>query len=144
MKKIIVTGGNGFIGTNLILQLLKKKNKILNIDKISYCSNSFHLSNKNKYLKNINQNLLNLSKLENLINKFKPDIIYHLAAETHVDGSLENPIMHYENNIKGVLNLLVALNKARQKNKLKKNFRFIYVGTDEVYGDLSFNSKKTI
>ena len=144
MKKIIVTGGNGFIGTNLILELLKKKNKILNIDKISYCSNYFHLKNKNKYLKNVKLNLLNLKKLENIINKFKPDIIYHLAAETHVDGSLENPIKHYENNVKAVLNLLIALKKAKKKNNLKKRFRLIYVGTDEVYGDLPFNSKKKL
>ena len=142
MKKIIVTGGSGFIGTNLITNLLKKKNKILNIDKVSYCSNFFHLRNRNKNLKNINQNLLNLAKLENLINKFRPDIIYHLAAETHVDRSLKNPIIHYNNNVKCVFNLLVALNKAKQKKKLKKNFKLIYVGTDEVYGDLSFNSNK--
>ena len=148
MNKIIVTGGLGFIGTNLINKLINnKKNIILNIDKITYCSNSsinLHYS-KNK---NYNFKKIDLSKNFNLLNEvildFKPDVIFHLAAESHVDLSLKNSISFFNTNLIGTLNLLMSvknyLNKLRNKNK---NFRFIHVGTDEIYGDLELNSKKS-
>lgn len=143
MKKIIITGGNGFIGTNLINKLVKnKKNKIINIDKFSYCSNSSLLNTRYKNLKNIKLDLLNYDELEKIIYKFKPDILFHLAAETHVDVSLTNPLSHYDNNTKSSLYLLTILNSAIKQNLLSKSFRFIHVGTDEIYGDVSLNSKK--
>jgi len=143
-KKILITGGNGFIGTNLIIELLKdKNNKILNFDKFSYCSNSYLLKNKNKNLINIKGNLLNFDKIKKIIFNFKPDLIFHLAAETHVDVSLTNPLSHYDNNVKTTLNLLTIINLALNKKLLKKNFKFIHIGTDEIYGDINFNSEKT-
>ncbi len=143
MKKIIVTGGNGFIGTNLINELIKnKRNKIINIDKFSYCSNSSLIKKTKKNLKNIKLDLLNYKKLEKIIYKFKPDIFFHLAAETHVDVSLTNPLSHYDNNTKSSLYLLTILNSAIKQNLLNKSFRFVHVGTDEIYGDVSLNSKK--
>lgn len=144
MRKILVTGGNGFIGTNLILRLLKdKKNKILNIDKFSYSSNFFLYKSKLKNLKNKKINLLNISKLKKIISLYQPDIVFHLAAKTHVDDSLYNPTSHYENNVKGSLNLLTIINSEIKKNKLNKNFKFIHVGTDEIYGDLPYGSSKS-
>lgn len=147
MNKIIVTGGLGFIGTNLINKLAKDKNNIiLNIDKITYCSN---LSTNISYFKSKNYffKRINLSTNSNLLNKvildFKPNIIFHLAAESHVDLSLKNSINFFDTNLMGTLNLLMSvrnyLNKFRNKYK---NFRFIHVGTDEIYGDLELNSKK--
>ena len=142
MRKIIVTGGNGFIGTNLIIELLKnKENKIINIDKLSYCSNSYLVKNKFKNLKNLNINLLSFTKLKKVILNFKPDIIYHLAAQTHVDTSIHEPFLYYQNNVLGTLNLLTIIQQI--KHILSKKFKFIYVGTDEIYGDLAFSSKKT-
>ena len=144
MKKILVTGGNGFIGTHLILKLLKnKKNKILNLDKFSYCSNLYLSKAKFKNLKNKKINLLNFNKLRKSIILYKPDIVFHLAAETHVDNSLNNPIAHYENNVKACLNLLTILKSEINKKKLNKNFKFIHIGTDEVYGDLPYSSGKS-
>ncbi len=142
MKNIIVTGGAGFIGTNLIIELLKdKNNKILNIDKFSYCSNSYLI--KKKIFKNIKTNILNFDIIKKIIFSFKPDLIFHLAAETHVDISLTDPSSYYDNNVKTTLNLLSIANLALNKKILKKNFKFIHIGTDEIYGDISFNSKKT-
>lgn len=143
MKNIIVTGGAGFIGTNLIIELLKdKNNKIINIDKFSYCSNSY-LINKKKIFKNIKTDILNFDIIKKIIFSFKPDLIFHLAAETHVDISLTDPFSYYDNNVKTTLNLLSIVNLALNKKILKKNFKFIHIGTDEIYGDISFNSKKT-
>ena len=143
MKKILITGGNGFIGTNLILELVKdKNNRVLNIDKFSHNSNSYLIKNRFKNLKNLKLDLLNSTKLKKIILQFKPDLVFHLAAETHVDSSLTNPIKHYENNTKATLNLLCILNSALKKKSLKKNFRFLHVGTDEIYGDTNLYSKK--
>jgi dTDP-glucose 4,6-dehydratase len=147
MNKIIITGGLGFIGTNLINKLVKDKNNIiLNIDKITYCSN--HSTNINYHkIKNYFFKSIDLSANSNLLNKvildFKPDIIFHLAAESHVDSSLKKSIIFFDTNLMGTLNLLMSvksyLNKFRNKYK---NFRFIHVGTDEIYGDLELKSKK--
>ena len=143
MKKILVTGGNGFIGTNLIIELLRyKKNKVTNIDKLSYCSNSFLLKNKSENFKNIKVDLLNFNLIKKMILTLKPDLVFHLAADTHVDISLTNPLSHYNNNTKATLHLLSILQLALKQKILKKNFKFIHVGTDEIYGDVSFGSKK--
>lgn len=144
MKNILITGGSGFIGTNLVLKLLENRNNnILNIDKFSYSSNLYLQKKSFANLKNMQIDLLNFKKLEKVINTFKPDIIFHLAAETHVDVSLNNPILHFDNNSRATLNLLMILNLAIQNKILNNKFKFIHVGTDEIYGDLDFNSKKS-
>jgi len=143
-KRILVTGGYGFIGTNLINELIKNKyNSILNIDKDSISSNTFLKNIKYKNLINININLINSNKLQKILDSFKPDIVYNLASETHVDSSITNPIYHFNNNLIGTVNLLTILNSMINKKKLNKNFKFIHMGTDEIYGDLPLNSKKS-
>ena len=143
-KKILITGGNGFIGTNLIIELLRyKNNRIINIDKFSYCSNSYLFKNKSKNLKNKKVDLLNFDLIKKIIFTFKPDLVFHLAADTHVDVSLTKPLGHYDNNTKATLHLLSILQLALRQQILKKNFKFIHVGTDEIYGDVDFRSNKT-
>ena len=134
MKKIIVTGGNGFIGSNLINFLLDKNYFVINVDKNKYSNGSFLLKNKkNKNYKFFKLDI-NSKKIFNILVKYKPVAIFNLAAETHVDRSIENPKDFIYSNIIGTFNILEQLRNF--KKKYKKNIRLVHVSTDEVYGDL--------
>ena len=134
MKKIIVTGGLGFIGSNLINLLLKKNFQVINLDKITYSSNFYNTKDfiKNKNYKFIKCDI-NDKKLINIFSKYKPACVFNLAAETHVDRSIDNPKNFIESNILGVYNLLESFKKFSTNNK---NSLLIHVSTDEVYGDI--------
>lgn len=140
--KIIVTGGCGFIGTTLIKALLKNKNNaILNLDKISKYSvpeSLLKISSKKYSFKKID--LKNFKKLMEVFNLFQPNIIYHLAAESHVDRSIINPKKFIENNFLSTLNLLECFRKYSLKHINKKKL-FINISTDEVYGSLNIKQK---
>lgn len=143
-KTYIITGGNGFIGTNFLSEITKnKKIRIINIDKISNVSNNkFNVKKSSNYIY-FKENLLNYKKIENIILNFKPEKILHLAAESHVDRSIDNPADFISENIKCTLNLLSAsLKYYNSYSRILKKFNFIYVGTDEIYGDLNIKSKK--
>ena len=141
MKKAIVTGGNGFIGSNLIKLLLDKKFFVINIDKNKYSNGSYLLKDKkNKNYKFFNLDINN-SKILSIFNKYKPEVIFNLAAETHVDRSIENPEDFIHSNINGVFNILEQLRKFKKKNK--KNLRLVHISTDEVYGDLKKNERSS-
>ena len=133
MQKIIITGGLGFIGSNLIDLLLKKKYFIINIDKITYSSN-FYNTNEFKNSKNYKfiKCDINDKKIYKILKKYKPVCVYNLAAETHVDRSIDNPDNFIQSNIVGVYNLLESFKKFTKKFKCK----LIHISTDEVYGDI--------
>ena len=132
MGKILVTGGLGFIGSNLIKLLLKKKYIVLNIDKVTYASNFYNtreFKNDKKY-KFLKCDLNNEEKLKKIITKFKPMGIFNIAAETHVDRSIDGPENFIYSNIIGTFNILEIIRKHKFKTKL------LHISTDEVYGDV--------
>ena len=151
-NRVIVTGGSGFIGSNLISKLLKiTECEIYNLDKMGYASdetlikNSICMKHKNRY-KLININLVNEKDLKIAINDIKPDLIMHLAAESHVDRSIDEPKAFIESNIIGTFNLLQSsLTYYTSKINNKENFRLHHISTDEVFGSLgkdgSFNEE---
>ena len=135
MKKIIVTGGLGFIGSNLIKLLIKKNYFVINIDKVSYASNFYNtkdFSIKKNY-KFVKLDINNKSKLKKILNLHKPVALFNLAAETHVDRSIESPSKFIKSNIVGLFNLLEVFKEYSKKNRMTK---LIHISTDEVYGDV--------
>jgi len=132
-KNIIVTGGLGFIGSNLIDLLISKKYSVINLDKVSYSSNFYNLKeykNNTKY-KFIKCDL-NSKKILNILLKYKPICIFNLAAETHVDRSIDGPKNFINSNVLGTFNLLEAF----KTFSTKYNSKLIHISTDEVYGDI--------
>ena len=139
--KIIVTGGAGFIGSAVIRHLLKTtQDTVLNIDKLTYAGNLSSLvdSPKNKNYQFCQLDICDKEALSKVITEFQPDAIMHLAAESHVDRSIDGPSAFIETNIIGTFNLLdIAKNYWLSLSAEKKsNFKFHHISTDEVYGDL--------
>ena len=134
MQKIIVTGGLGFIGSNLIDLLLKNKYFVINIDKVTYSSNFYNVKEfSKKNYKFIKCDLNNKKKIKKILNQYRPIGIFNLAAETHVDRSIDSPLNFIKSNIFGVYNLLEEFKTFYKKNKKTK---LIHISTDEVYGDI--------
>jgi dTDP-glucose 4,6-dehydratase len=134
MKKIIITGGLGFIGSNLI-NILQKKYFIINVDKVTYASNFKNIDPNIKNYKFYKQDINNKNFIKKILEKYNPSIIFNLAAETHVDRSIDGPKKFVDSNILGVFNLLEIIRNHKKKIKL------IHISTDEVYGDIKKNYK---
>ena len=141
MKKVIVTGGLGFIGSNLIKILLKKKYFVINIDKVTYSSNFYNVKefSKNKNYQFFKVDINNEKKILKILKKYRPEAIFNLAAETHVDRSIDEPENFIKSNILGVFKLLQSFKKFIKKNKKSL---LIHISTDEVYGDVLVGRSK--
>ena len=135
MKKVIVTGGLGFIGSNLIEYLISKNYFVINIDKSSYSANPYNLKHfkKKKYVF-YKIDIGNKKKLYQILKKYRPIGIFNLAAETHVDRSIDDSKNFIKSNIIGVYNILEVLRKIKKEKRI--NIKLLHVSTDEVYGDL--------
>ena len=132
-KNIIVTGGLGFIGSNLIDLLITKKYSVINLDKVSYSSNFYNLKeHKNNTKYKFIKCDLNSTKILNILLKYRPICIFNLAAETHVDRSIDGPKNFINSNVLGTFNLLEAFKKFSSKH----NSKLVHISTDEVYGDI--------
>ena len=140
-KTILVTGGAGFIGSALVRHIVSETiHKVVNIDKLSYSGNLESLElikDSNSYIFE-KVDICDQKKISNVFKKYKPDLVIHLAAESHVDRSIDSPREFIETNIVGTYNLLEESKRYWQKLKdiKKEDFRFLHVSTDEVYGDL--------
>jgi dTDP-glucose 4,6-dehydratase len=133
-KRIVITGGCGFIGSHLIRKFLTKGFKVLNIDKLSKESQKIKIKNSNYFFKKCD--LLNQIKLNKILTDFSPNLIINAAAESHVDRSINTPKFFFENNIISTINLLEFI------RKYKKKINFIHISTDEVFGSLKLNGSK--
>ena len=143
--KILITGGMGFIGSNLINYLIQNtKNKIYNVDAQTDTSVPESLKNiNNERFFSYKLNICNYDKLKNIIIDIKPNIIMHLAAESHVDTSIVHPRKFIDTNILGTFNLLDISKKYLFTDK-KLKFKFLHVSTDEVFGSLNKNEKSFV
>jgi dTDP-glucose 4,6-dehydratase len=139
--KILVTGGAGFIGSAVIRYIINNTvDSIINLDKLTYAGNLeslIEVENNPRYLFE-QVNICNRTELDRVFKIHKPDIIMHLAAESHVDRSIDGPTEFIQTNIVGTYNLLEAARHYwLQLDKVSKSiFRFHHISTDEVYGDL--------
>jgi len=138
--KLLITGGCGFIGSALIRYLLSHTAyQVVNLDKLTYAANPAALADFNHHPNYcfIQQDIGH--PLDNLFLQHQPDAVIHLAAETHVDNSLQQPDLFINTNINGTANLLQATRYYWQglDNARKARFRLLQVSTDEVFGDLA-------
>ena len=126
--KILITGGSGFIGTNFTAEAIKRGHKVYNIDNLS-----LFLTDYNRKSINYNFNKIDILKTEELnviLNKFKPDKVIHMAAESHVDQSIRNPEIFIQTNIMGTYSILQASLKYWKSLNKKNSFCFHHVSTD--------------
>ena len=145
MLKILVTGGAGFIGSALIRYLIHHtEHSVINVDKLTYAGNLDSLKSVSKSQRYIFEHIdiCDALVLKSIFAKHQPDIVMHLAAESHVDRSIDGPSDFIQTNIIGTFNLLeqTRLYWKSLKSKKKDNFRFHHISTDEVYGDLPIYS----
>ncbi|NOI68726.1 dTDP-glucose 4,6-dehydratase [Vibrio sp. 99-8-1] len=139
--KIIVTGGAGFIGSAVVRHIIQNtKNEVINLDKLTYAGNLESLSkiesNPRYFFER--KDICDAIEMRRIFSKYQPDAVMHLAAESHVDRSIDGPAAFIETNILGTYTLLEAAREYWKElsDKRKANFRFLHISTDEVFGDL--------
>lgn len=137
----LITGGAGFIGSAVVRQLIQHSNHtVINLDKLTYAGNSEScamVSDSSRYVFE-QVDICNPTELARVFNEYQPDVVMHLAAESHVDRSIDGPGDFIQTNIVGTYNLLEAARAYWRglESERKQAFRFHHISTDEVYGDL--------
>ena len=143
MKNILITSGCGFIGSNFIHHLIDKEESyyIVNLDKLTYAGNISNLSkiSDSSYLL-VQGDICDSILVDSLFKEYQFESVVHFAAESHVDRSIDGPSSFIQTNIMGTFNLLEHARAYFSKMK-NKDFRFLHVSTDEVYGSLGSDGK---
>jgi dTDP-glucose 4,6-dehydratase len=139
-RRVIVTGGAGFIGVNLVRHLLNEGYEVLNFDKLTYAGNLASLRDceGNPHYHFIRGDVADRNHIAEVIREFQPDRIFHLAAESHVDRSIESPLDFIQTNVFGTACLLDAAldHWIKLSDEQKSDFQLIHLSTDEVFGSL--------
>lgn len=138
--RILITGGCGFIGSNLVRMCIKESHNVLNIDALTYAGNQSSLADlaDHSNYQFLKADITDATAMSTAVNNFQPDAIMHLAAESHVDRSIDGPEQFIQTNIIGTYQLLQASRAYFSKlpEDRAREFRFLHVSTDEVYGSL--------
>lgn len=136
--KLLVTGGAGFIGSAVIRLAVERGHEVLNLDALTYaaCLENLATVEADQRYRFEQCDIRDREAVQEAIEDFKPDIVMHLAAESHVDRSIDGPSDFIETNIKGTFNMLEAARKYWEEAGKAESFRFHHISTDEVYGSL--------
>ena len=143
MSRFLITGGAGFIGSAVVRALLTNStHSVCVVDKLTYSGNLTSLGSvekDSKHFEFVELDICNGDQMAQVFENFKPEVVMHLAAETHVDRSIDSPAAFIESNIVGTYSLLEVTRAywSRLPSDQKKAFRFHHISTDEVFGDLS-------
>lgn len=139
-RRLLITGGAGFIGSNLVRMALSAGHQVLNVDALTYAGNLASLSDieSSPNYQFAHVNITDAAAIDATITDYQPDAIMHLAAESHVDRSIDGPGQFIQTNVIGTFNLLQSSLKHYRslESDAKDRFRFLHVSTDEVYGSL--------
>jgi dTDP-glucose 4,6-dehydratase len=135
--RVLVTGGLGFIGSNFIEHVLQNREwSILNVDRCDYCARVHNVENHPRYTL-VQADITNMSKMKKLFQEFRPEVVVHFAAQSHVDRSFENTWDYIHDNIIGTYTLLECL-------KDMPETLLVHVSTDEVYGEVELDEVSTV
>ncbi len=136
--RLLVTGGAGFIGSSVIRLAIERKINVCNLDSLTYAANLENIADVSdtQYYRFEKADIRNRPELDRILADFKPDAIMHLAAESHVDRSIDGPSDFIDTNIVGTYNMIEVARNYWDNNERPENFRFHHVSTDEVYGTL--------
>jgi dTDP-glucose 4,6-dehydratase len=142
MQTLLVTGGAGFIGSNFIRHTLESRSnyRIVNLDALTYAGNAANLNDVARQAAGrysfVHGAVGDADLLAQLLEDQKPAGVFHFAAETHVDRSIQGPLDFVETNVTGTCRLLAACQRGVERKALPNDFRFVHISTDEVYGSL--------
>lgn len=136
--RLMVTGGAGFIGSAVVRRAIAAGDDVLNVDKLTYAANPDNVAMvaDNARYRFAEEDICDFAAMAQLMNEFKPDAVMNLAAETHVDRSIDGPGAFIQTNIVGTYSLLEAARGYVAGGAAPKDFRFHHISTDEVYGSL--------